>query len=173
MYLFIFFPFISRETIFVYLFIHFSGHKHPSPSLFLFRSARSVFLNPVELRESSARARESERERETSFWTMCEDQQEEPRMDLMTRTRRNTIITKGEREQRRRSGGSSHGGRGISSSTAAEENEEEERQEIMDLSGMSLESMPNPTVPLGCISRLDLSNNHLQVSPQYKASFPL
>lgn len=40
---------------------------------------------------------------------------------------------------------------------------EEERLEIVDLSGLSLESLPNPTLNLGIICKLDLSNNNLQV----------
>lgn len=43
-----------------------------------------------------------------------------------------------------------------------EEAEEEERLEIVDLSGMSLEALPNPTFNLGAICKLDLSNNNLQ-----------
>jgi len=41
--------------------------------------------------------------------------------------------------------------------------EEEERLEIVDLSGMSLESLPNPSLNLATICKLDLSNNNLQV----------
>lgn len=46
------------------------------------------------------------------------------------------------------------------------EEDEEESPEIVDLSGMSLDSLPvNPTINLGAISKLHLSNNNLQVSP--------
>lgn len=41
---------------------------------------------------------------------------------------------------------------------------EEERLEIVDLSGMSLESLPNPSLNLATICKLDLSNNNLQVT---------
>ena len=34
----------------------------------------------------------------------------------------------------------------------------------LDLSGLSLESLPNPTLNLASISHLDLSNNNLQVN---------
>lgn len=40
---------------------------------------------------------------------------------------------------------------------------EEERLEIVDLSGMSLDALPNPSLNLGTICKLDLSNNNLQV----------
>lgn len=41
---------------------------------------------------------------------------------------------------------------------------EEERLEIVDLSGMSLDSLPTPSLNLGSISKLDLSNNNIQVN---------
>lgn len=41
--------------------------------------------------------------------------------------------------------------------------EEEERLEIVDLSGISLSSLPNPNLNLATICKLDLSNNNLQV----------
>lgn len=40
---------------------------------------------------------------------------------------------------------------------------EEERFEIVDLSGMSLECLPNPSLNLATVCKLDLSNNNLQV----------
>lgn len=40
---------------------------------------------------------------------------------------------------------------------------EEERLEIVDLSGLALESLPNPSLNLGIICKLDLSNNNLLV----------
>ncbi|KAK7388162.1 hypothetical protein VNO78_22970 [Psophocarpus tetragonolobus] len=43
---------------------------------------------------------------------------------------------------------------------------EEERLEIVDLSGMSLESLPNPSLNLATICKLDLSNNNLQNIPE-------
>lgn len=46
-----------------------------------------------------------------------------------------------------------------------EEEEEEESPKIVDLSGMSLDFIPvNPTINLGAISKLHISNNNLQVS---------
>lgn len=42
-------------------------------------------------------------------------------------------------------------------------NNEEERLEVVNLSGMALESLPNPSLNLAQICKLDLSNNHLQV----------
>lgn len=47
--------------------------------------------------------------------------------------------------------------------------EEEDRLEIVDLSGMSLDSLPNPSLNLGTICKLDLSRNNLQV---FKFSAP-
>lgn len=41
---------------------------------------------------------------------------------------------------------------------------DEERLEIVDLSGMSLDSLPNPSLNLATICKLNLSNNNLQVS---------
>ncbi|KAL5549484.1 hypothetical protein UlMin_004715 [Ulmus minor] len=43
---------------------------------------------------------------------------------------------------------------------------EEERLDVVDLSGLSLESLPNPTLNLGSICKLDLSNNNLQNIPE-------
>ncbi|XP_027915575.1 plant intracellular Ras-group-related LRR protein 6-like [Vigna unguiculata] len=43
---------------------------------------------------------------------------------------------------------------------------EEERLEIVDLSGMSLDSLPNPSLNLATICKLDLSNNNLQNIPE-------
>ncbi|XP_007014503.2 PREDICTED: plant intracellular Ras-group-related LRR protein 6 [Theobroma cacao] len=43
---------------------------------------------------------------------------------------------------------------------------EEERLEIVDLSGMSLDSLPNPSLNLATICKLDLSNNNLQSIPE-------
>ncbi|KAK6944785.1 Leucine-rich repeat [Dillenia turbinata] len=43
---------------------------------------------------------------------------------------------------------------------------EEERLELVDLSGMSLESLPNPSLNLATICKLDLSNNNLQMIPE-------
>ncbi|XVF69873.1 hypothetical protein PTKIN_Ptkin11bG0115600 [Pterospermum kingtungense] len=44
--------------------------------------------------------------------------------------------------------------------------EEEIRLEIVDLSGMSLDSLPNPYLNLATICKLDLSNNNLQSIPE-------
>ncbi|KAK7329723.1 hypothetical protein VNO77_23899 [Canavalia gladiata] len=43
---------------------------------------------------------------------------------------------------------------------------EEERLEIIDLSAMSLDSLPNPSLNLASICKLDLSNNNLQNIPE-------
>lgn len=50
-------------------------------------------------------------------------------------------------------------------SVAAEKRKsiEEEKLEIVDLSGMSLECLPNPSLNLTTVCKLDLSNNNLQV----------
>lgn len=42
-------------------------------------------------------------------------------------------------------------------------NNEEERLEVVNMSGMALESLPNPSINLAQICKLDLSNNYLQV----------
>lgn len=41
--------------------------------------------------------------------------------------------------------------------------EEEQRLHIVDLSGLSLDSLPSPSLNLATICKLDLSNNNLQV----------
>ncbi|KAF4392818.1 hypothetical protein F8388_010841 [Cannabis sativa] len=43
---------------------------------------------------------------------------------------------------------------------------EEERFEIVDFSGLSLETLPSPSLNLGIVSKLDLSNNNLQIIPE-------
>lgn len=43
---------------------------------------------------------------------------------------------------------------------------EKERLQVMDLSGMSLESLPKPSLDLATICKLDLSNNNLQDIPE-------
>ncbi|XP_047160899.1 plant intracellular Ras-group-related LRR protein 6-like [Vigna umbellata] len=43
---------------------------------------------------------------------------------------------------------------------------EKERLQVMDLSGMSLDSLPKPSLDLATISKLDLSNNNLQEIPE-------
>lgn len=41
---------------------------------------------------------------------------------------------------------------------------EKDKAQKLDLSGMSLNSLPNPGTELLCITKLDLSNNNLEVS---------
>lgn len=41
--------------------------------------------------------------------------------------------------------------------------EEPQLLDVLDLSGMCLESLPNPSINLALICKLDLSNNNLQV----------
>lgn len=43
------------------------------------------------------------------------------------------------------------------------EKEKKEKLQLVDLSGMSLESLPNPSLNLALICKLNISNNHLQV----------
>ncbi|XVF19080.1 hypothetical protein REPUB_Repub11eG0079400 [Reevesia pubescens] len=43
---------------------------------------------------------------------------------------------------------------------------EEDRLVIVDLSGMSLDSLPNPSLNLAALCKLDLSNNNLQSIPE-------
>ncbi|XP_030535699.1 plant intracellular Ras-group-related LRR protein 6-like [Rhodamnia argentea] len=44
--------------------------------------------------------------------------------------------------------------------------EEDESLEVVDLSGLSMESLPNPTLNLALVCKLDLSNNNLQTIPE-------
>ncbi|ESR66458.1 hypothetical protein CICLE_v10008785mg [Citrus x clementina] len=44
--------------------------------------------------------------------------------------------------------------------------QEAESLEVVDLSGMSLDSLPIPSINLGTIYKLDLSNNNLQMIPE-------
>ncbi|XP_022135402.1 plant intracellular Ras-group-related LRR protein 6 [Momordica charantia] len=46
------------------------------------------------------------------------------------------------------------------------EGSEKKMDQILDLSGLSLDSLPNPTLNLAAISHLDLSNNNLQMIPE-------
>lgn len=48
---------------------------------------------------------------------------------------------------------------------------EEDKFEIVDLSGLSLECLPNPSLNLATVCKLDLSNNNLQV--YFFNQFPL
>lgn len=43
--------------------------------------------------------------------------------------------------------------------------EEPQLLDVLNLSGMSLDSLPNPSINLALVCKLDLSNNHLQVIP--------
>ncbi|KAL6560158.1 Plant intracellular Ras-group-related LRR protein 6 [Orobanche hederae] len=53
------------------------------------------------------------------------------------------------------------------SNTGIEEDEDDQSKvEIVDLSGMSLDELPNPPLNLATISKLDLSNNNLQNIPE-------
>ncbi|XP_010438250.1 PREDICTED: plant intracellular Ras-group-related LRR protein 7-like [Camelina sativa] len=44
--------------------------------------------------------------------------------------------------------------------------DDEERLEVMNLSGMALQSLPNPSLNLANICKLDLSNNHIKKIPE-------
>ncbi|XP_039042843.1 plant intracellular Ras-group-related LRR protein 6-like [Hibiscus syriacus] len=44
--------------------------------------------------------------------------------------------------------------------------EEEERLDIVDLSGLSMDSLPKPSLNLTTICKLNLSNNNLQSIPE-------
>ncbi|URD73811.1 hypothetical protein MUK42_08863 [Musa troglodytarum] len=48
----------------------------------------------------------------------------------------------------------------------AEESDDGKKLQELDLSGMSLDSLPNPSINLGAITKLDLSNNNLQCIPE-------
>lgn len=50
------------------------------------------------------------------------------------------------------------------SERAESESDGVKKEQELDLSGMSLDSLPNPSINLGTITKLDLSNNNLQVS---------
>ncbi|XP_010541089.1 PREDICTED: plant intracellular Ras-group-related LRR protein 6-like [Tarenaya hassleriana] len=52
------------------------------------------------------------------------------------------------------------------SSSSMTSNLEEEMLEVVNLSGMALLSLPNPSLNLAHICKLDLSNNHLQSIPE-------
>lgn len=55
--------------------------------------------------------------------------------------------------------------RGRPVNEAEEEEEEARRLEIVDMSGMGLDSLPNPSpLNIGSIGKLDLSSNNLQVN---------
>ncbi|RWW31354.1 hypothetical protein GW17_00004032 [Ensete ventricosum] len=50
------------------------------------------------------------------------------------------------------------------SERAESESDGAKKEQELDLSGMSLDSLPNPSINLSTITKLDLSNNDLQVS---------
>lgn len=86
---------------------------------------------------------------------MMLDQKQQLRMDAIKGRR-----PWGERKKMRR-------GRPVNE--AEEEEEEEARQlEIVDMSGMGLDSLPSPSpLNIGTIGKLDLSSNNLQVHILY------
>lgn len=51
----------------------------------------------------------------------------------------------------------------MSRSMGSSHEEEPQLLDVLNLSGMSLESLPNPSINLAAICKLDLSNNNLQV----------
>ncbi|WOK95007.1 plant intracellular Ras-group-related LRR protein 1 isoform X2 [Canna indica] len=50
--------------------------------------------------------------------------------------------------------------------TTTEVDEQKKTPRELDLSGMSLDSLPNPSINLGVITKLDLSNNDLEIIPE-------
>ncbi|CAL9047726.1 plant intracellular Ras-group-related LRR protein 1-like [Musa acuminata AAA Group] len=52
------------------------------------------------------------------------------------------------------------------SERAESESDGVKKEQELDLSGMSLDSLPNPSINLGIITKLDLSNNNLQSIPE-------
>ncbi|THU58339.1 hypothetical protein C4D60_Mb03t13180 [Musa balbisiana] len=52
------------------------------------------------------------------------------------------------------------------SERAESESDGVKKEQELDLSGMSLDSLPNPSINLGTITKLDLSNNNLQSIPE-------
>ncbi|OAY85758.1 plant intracellular Ras-group-related LRR protein 1 [Ananas comosus] len=54
----------------------------------------------------------------------------------------------------------------IKTSEDMEKDKEKEMAKKLDLSGMSLDSLPNPSINLGLITKVDLSNNNLESIPE-------
>ena len=73
-------------------------------------------------------------------------------------------------EKRRHGGGHHvHGvGFGAGGVGHAEQDEKRREQKKLDMSGMSMDSIPHLSMPLGNITTLDLSNNNLQVGTLFK-----
>ncbi|KAL6652079.1 hypothetical protein ACP70R_011004 [Stipagrostis hirtigluma subsp. patula] len=70
--------------------------------------------------------------------------------------------------EKRRHGGYAHGhahGVGFGVGGHAEQ-EEKQKERKLDMSGMSMDTLPHLTMPLGHITTLDLSNNNLQSIPE-------
>lgn len=57
----------------------------------------------------------------------------------------------------------------IKTSEDMEKDKEKEMAKKLDLSGMSLDSLPNPSINLGLITKVDLSNNNLGVISNFKS----
>jgi hypothetical protein len=71
-------------------------------------------------------------------------------------------------EKKRRHGGHHvHGGVGfgVGGHHAAEHDEKHREPKKLDMSGMSMDTIPHLSMPLGNITTLDLSNNNLEVEP--------
>jgi hypothetical protein len=74
-------------------------------------------------------------------------------------------------EKKRRHGGHHvHGGvgfglGGVGGHHAAEHDEKHREPKKLDMSGMSMDTIPHLSMPLGNITTLDLSNNNLEVEP--------
>ncbi|EYU18192.1 hypothetical protein ABFS82_10G068200 [Erythranthe guttata] len=85
---------------------------------------------------------------------MYEEQQQQVR--TMMNSARNKMRSQVKVDSNRRRSGST-AGNGV---------EEDQRLEIVDLSGMSLDELPIPSLNLAAICKLDLSNNNLQNIPE-------
>jgi hypothetical protein len=67
-------------------------------------------------------------------------------------------------EKRRHHGHHVHGGVGsFGVGGGHAEHEEKHKEQKLDMSGMSMDTIPQLAMPLGNITTLDLSNNNMQV----------
>ena len=74
-------------------------------------------------------------------------------------------------EKRRHGGGHHVHGVGFGAGGGvghAEQDEKRREPKKLDMSGMSMDSIPHLSMPLGNITSLDLSNNNLQVGTLFK-----
>ncbi|KAL3825634.1 hypothetical protein ACJIZ3_021663 [Penstemon smallii] len=83
------------------------------------------------------------------------------KMDHMMRNKKNPEVIEKNNNRRRLNRSKS-----LENNIENKNKNDDNKLEIVDLSGMSLDVLPNPPLNLACICKLDLSNNNLQSIPE-------